>query len=116
MTGLLHRRGIVYLTAVLLCSAQILYAEVTGSISGTVVDPTGAAVANANVTLRNANTGLQRQVKTNASGDYEFLSVPVGDNYSVQVEASGFQPTIQTGIKLDVNQKYRADFNLKASQ
>ncbi|MGA2858929.1 MAG: carboxypeptidase regulatory-like domain-containing protein [Candidatus Sulfotelmatobacter sp.] len=99
--------------AILLCAGQILYAEVTGGILGTVVDSSGAAVANASVTLHNLNTGLVRKVKTNADGTYEFLSVPVGENYSVQVELSGFQTTALTGIKLDVNQKYRADFTLK---
>lgn len=99
--------------AILLCAGQILYAEVTGAILGTVVDPSGAAVANASLTLHNLNTGLVRKVKTNADGSYEFLSVPVGENYSVQVELSGFQTTALTGIKLDVNQKYRADFTLK---
>ena len=101
------------LVAILLFAAQILYAEVTGTILGTVVDSSGAAVANANVTLHNLNTGLVRKLKTNADGTYEFLSVPVGENYSVQVELSGFQTTAVTGIKLDVNQKYRADFTLK---
>jgi len=101
------------LGAVLLCGGQILFAEVTGTVSGTVVDPSGAAVANASVTLRNADTGLVRQVKTTATGSYEFLSVPVGENYSVLVEAPGFQRTIRTTIKLEVNQKYRADFDLK---
>ena len=90
-----------------------LYAEVTGTVQGTVLDSSGAAVANATVTLRNLNTGLVRTVKTNASGAYEFLSVPVAENYSVQVEAAGFQKKSQTGIHLDVNQKYRADFTLK---
>ena len=90
-----------------------LYAEVTGALQGTVLDSSGAAVANATVTLRNLKTGLVRIVKTNASGAYEFLSVPVGENYSVQVEATGFQKNSQTGIQLDVNQKYRVDFTLK---
>jgi len=99
--------------AILLCAGQILYAEVTGTIVGTVVDSSGAAVANASVALHNLNTGLVRKVRTNADGTYEFLSVPVGENYSVQVELSGFQTTALTGIKLDVNQKYRADFTLK---
>jgi hypothetical protein len=90
-----------------------LYAEVTGSVQGTVLDPSGAAVANATVTLHNSDTGLVRTLKTSASGAYEFLSVPVGENYSVQVEATGFQKSAQTGIKLDVNQKYRADFTLR---
>src|ERR1700680_2786605 len=101
------------LAAVLLCGGQILYAEVTGTVLGTVLDPSGAAVANASVALHNLDTGLVRRVKTSANGSYEFLSVPVGENYSVQVESAGFQPTAQTGIKLDVNQTYRADFNLK---
>lgn len=101
------------LAAVLFCAGQTLYAEVTGTVSGTVLDSSGAAVVNANVTLHNPDTGLVRKVKTSANGTYEFLSVPVGENYSVQVEISGFQTTAQTGIKLDVNQKYRADFNLK---
>lgn len=96
-----------------LFGAEILCAEVTGMVLGTVQDSTGAAVTSASVILRNSDTGLVRTVKTNSDGSYEFLSVPVGENYSVQVEAKGFQTTALTGVKLDVNQKYRADFKLK---
>lgn len=92
---------------------QILRAEVTGTISGIVLDPSGAAVASATVTLRNPDTGLVRHVTTSANGRYEFLSVPVGENYSIEVQAPGFSTASQTGTKLDVNQKYRADFTLK---
>src|SRR5579863_2399118 len=98
---------------VCLLSSPFLRAEVTGTISGTVSDPSGAAVNGAKVTLRNLDTGLVRQVKTASNGIYEFLSVPVGENYSVQVQAPGFQGAAQTAIKLDLNQKYRADFSLK---
>src|SRR5205807_8616516 len=90
----------------------VVHAEVTGTVSGTVTDPSGAAIANATVILKNGNTGLERRVKTNPSGGYEFLAVPVGENYSVRVEAAGFQAAVQTGIKLEINQKYRADFKL----
>ena len=38
--------------------------------------------------------------------------MPVGENYSVRVEAPGFKAAVQTEIKLEVNQKYRADFKL----
>ena len=96
----------------LLCSSSLLRAEVTAGILGTVVDQTGAAVPNATLTLTNPNTGLSRQARTDASGNFEFLSVPIGDNYSLEVEMSGFQKSTQTGIKLLVNQKYRADFKL----
>ena len=90
----------------------LLNAEVTGSISGTVTDPSGAVVANAAVILRNANTGLERRVQAHTAGTYEFIAVPVGENYTVRVEAPGFQAAVQNGIKLEVNQKYRADFKL----
>ncbi len=100
------------LVVTLLCPL-LLNAEVTGTISGTVLDSSGAALRDANVTLQNPNTGLVRRAKTGTDGGYEFLSVPVGENYSVQVQAPGFRTAAQTGIKLDVNQKYRADFNLK---
>ncbi len=78
------------LVVTLLCPL-LLNAEVTGTISGTVSDPSGAAVADANVTLQNPDTGLDRRVKTRTNGRYEFLTVPVGENYSVQVQAPGFR-------------------------
>ena len=81
----------VCLVSAIILSGLSLFAEVTGTVQGTVLDSSGAAVPNATVTLRNMDTGLVRTVKTNATGAYEFLSVPVGENYSVQVEAAGFQ-------------------------
>ena len=98
--------------ATLLILGSSLHAEVTGSIFGTILDPSGATVPNATVTLKNPDTGLDRRVQTDASGSYEFLSVPVGEKYSLQVETPGFRPVVQTGITLLVNQKYRADFKL----
>ena len=64
------------------------------------------------MTLKHPATGLSRRVQTDAAGNYEFLSVPVGENYTLQVEAPGFRTSVQTGIKLLVNQRYRADFKL----
>jgi hypothetical protein len=90
----------------------LLNAEVTASISGVVTDPSGAIVPNAVVILRSGDTGLERKIQANAQGTYEFLAVPIGENYSVRVEAPGFRAAVQTGIKLEVNQKYRADFKL----
>src|SRR5436309_15752640 len=105
-------KTLVCLSALLLLSGQLLRAEVTAGVLGTVVDPSGAAVPNATVVLKNPDTGLERRAKTNGSGDYEFLAVPVGEKYSVQAEAKGFEKSVQNGIKLLLNQKYRADFKL----
>ena len=100
------------LVVAILVSGRPLKADVTGAILGTVADPTGAAVPGATVTLRNPGTGFTRITHTGTDGSYEFLAVPVGENYVVEVEASGFQKSSQTGLTLLVNQKYRADFKL----
>ncbi len=105
-------KNLFCLCAVLVFGSQLLRAEVTAGVLGTVVDPTGATITNATLTLTNANTGLVRHGRTDSSGNFEFLSVPIGENYSLEVEAPGFQKSTQSGIKLLVNQRYRADFKL----
>src|SRR5437762_13345427 len=72
-------RNLVCLFVLLLLSGQLLRAEVTAVVVGTVVDPSGAAVSGATVLLSNPDTGLQHRPKTNESGGYEFLAVPVGE-------------------------------------
>jgi len=101
------------LAVVGLWRATPVRADVTGAILGVVTDPSGAAVPAAAVTLRNPNTGLERKATTDTTGSYEFLRVPVGENYSVEVTATGFQKSTQSGFTLLVNQNYRADFQLR---
>ena len=67
---------------------------------------------NATLILKHPDTGLERRTQTDASGTYEFLSVPIGENYTIQAESPGFQTSVQSGVKLLVNQGYRADFKL----
>jgi hypothetical protein len=76
--------------------------QITGSIRGTVVDPSGASVQGASVTATQTETGLTRFAMTDHSGAYVLLELPVG-HYQLQVEAKGFQSYIQQGIILDVN-------------
>lgn len=96
----------------LFCLAVTLRADITGSIAGTVTEQTGAVVPGARILLLNPDTGLRRTVQSNASGYYEFLAVPVGENYSIEVEAAGFQKTIISGLRLLVDQRYRANVAL----
>lgn len=91
-------------------------ADVNASILGTVTDGKGNVVAGASVTLTNATTGLKRSVVTDGSGQYEFLSVPVGDSYQVEVSAPGFAKNAKSEITLAVNQSFRADFSLSIGQ
>jgi hypothetical protein len=77
--------------------------QITGSIRGTVVDPSGASVEGAYISAVQTETGLTRNAKTAHSGEYILLELPVG-HYMIKAEAKGFQTYIQQGIVLDVNQ------------
>src|SRR5215213_9439192 len=72
-----------------------IHAQTTtvGSISGTVRDPSGAVVPNAEVTLLEENTGFTRKVNTGSDGIYSALSLPVG-RYSVSTSPQGFKKTV----------------------
>ena len=90
-----------------------LWAQVSGEFLGLVTDPSGSAIAAAKVVLQNSDTGFVRQTSTDQTGNYELLAVPVGDGYNIAVEAPGFEKTVQSGLRLLVNQRYRVEFNLK---
>jgi hypothetical protein len=66
--------------------------------------------------LSDPGRGLHREAVTDSIGFYQFLAVPVGENYVVEVEVQGFRKSTQTGIKLLVNQKYKADFQLQVGE
>ena len=86
-----------------LCLPALLWAGVGGSVSGTVKDPSGAAIVGASVVLANINTGVQQTVTTNARGAYTFPVLPVG-TYTLAVNHSGFGPYRRTRIVLDEEQ------------
>lgn len=71
-----------------------------GRISGTVKDSSGAVVANATVSITNADTGVRQTVATDDKGVYSFLEVPVG-RYDLEVTDSGFRPYQQNGVVVD---------------
>src|SRR5579862_2060970 len=105
------------LTLVLLFSASFsLYGQSTyGSISGSVYDPSGAAISDAQVTLTNSSTGEKRVQPTNADGLYTFPNVLVG-KYSMDVEKAGFKKTTRNDVVIEVQQSARIDFTLAVGQ
>src|SRR5262249_12920461 len=93
--------------------ALTLSAQTTStSILGTVTDPSGAAVANATVSALNVNTGIETKTISTASGDYTIPLLDVGE-YDVTVISPGFKPETRKGVRLQVNEKVRADFQLQ---
>lgn len=69
----------------------------SGDVTGTVTDPSGAAVPNAAVTLSGVATGVSQNTTTGPAGSYRFAFVPPG-NYKVTVNAQGFQKQERSGI------------------
>ena len=81
-----------------------VFGQDTASITGTVTDPSGAAVAGAQVTLNSPERGINRSSPTNESGDYLFGAVP-GGSYDLVIVAPGFKKYQAKGVKLQVGQK-----------
>ncbi len=87
--------------------------DVSGSISGTIKDPSGAVIGNATVTLTNTDrNGFVRVVKTSGAGTYTATSLPLG-SYSVVVAAPGFADLTLTDIVLHVNDTLTINGDLK---
>src|SRR4051794_36120307 len=84
----------------------------TGSITGTVKDPSGAAIAGATVIVSSPDKGFNREMQTNSSGDYNQSGLNQGV-YDIIVTANGFKKYQAKGVKLDVAEKARVDVTLQ---
>jgi Carboxypeptidase regulatory-like domain len=84
----------------------------TGTITGTVSDPSGAAIVGAKVRATNLNTGLSRNTTTANDGGYVFPLVPVGF-YSVTVEAQGFRHFEQRGVEVRTDESASVPVSLQ---
>ena len=72
---------------------------ISGDVTGSVTDPTGADVPNATVTLTNVNTSAATKTTTNGAGTYHFAFVQPG-TYKITVAASGFQVQDHPGLNV----------------
>jgi hypothetical protein len=86
-----------------------------GSISGTVMDSTGAVVPNATVTVTNRDVGLTLTGVTNSTGEFTFSPLRIG-HYSVTVAANGFQKTTQQNLTVDIGQHLQVPIQLKTGE
>ena len=88
------------------------YAAITGVISGTVTDATGAVIPGATITALEVQTGVKHTTTTDNKGFYSFPALDVG-NYTVSVTDPGFQSFQVAGIRIDANSSVRTDAALK---
>src|SRR6202453_3638783 len=96
----------------LLTSLNVAGQQITASIRGTVLDPSGAIVQGATVTAKQTETGLTRTGVTDHQGEYVLVELPIG-HYQLEVQARGFQKYLQQGISLDVNQTATVGIQLR---
>src|ERR1700756_5619066 len=101
---------------VLLCalwlSAPIFAADPTGTIAGTDLDPSGAAVVGANITATALATALTRKTVSAADGGYVFPLLPVGF-YALTIEAPGFRRFEQRGIQVEADKSSTVPISLQ---
>ena len=89
--------------------------EVTATITGTVTDPSGAAVAGANVAAKSVERGLIYTAVTNDSGIYRIAPLPVG-SYELKIEKPGFSSVAFPAFVLTLNQVARLDVGMTLGQ
>lgn len=107
----MRKRYFIFLLC-FVCWAPALALAQTGSITGIVTDPTGAAVPGGIVTATNGATNTSLLAHTDKTGNYVISQVPIG-TYSVTVTKTGFQTLEQSQIVVSVDQTVRVDVKLR---
>src|SRR5579885_2760770 len=92
-------------------SGAVLAQEFRATLQGNSTDPSQAGVPNAPVTLKNVETGIERDTTSDETGHYLFSYVAPG-SYSLRVAASGFRTFVREGIELSINDSLRLDVQL----
>lgn len=99
-----------------LMAGVVAHAQVTGAtISGTVTDPSGAVVANADVSTTNTATSVTRDVNSDSAGLYNIPNLIPGV-YDIKVSAAGFSTSVRTAVTLSVGQQLQLNFSLQVGQ
>jgi hypothetical protein len=106
-----HKIFLALVCALPLFFSSAMQGQATGSFSGNVVDKSGAAVPSASVIVTAQATGLVRSSKTDIAGHYLIPLLPVG-NYTVHVDATGFQSAESKDVPLQVDQARELDFSI----
>jgi len=106
--------SVIRLVGVALLAWPLLAQVDRATLVGTVSDSTGAVTPRAKVEVVLPQTGLRRQVETNAAGAYTLSSLPIG-NYSVTVALSGFKTVTIKDVRLEVGDTRTLDVQLEVS-
>jgi hypothetical protein len=114
--SMVRLKSVQSMVVIFALGAIMLCAQATnGTISGTVTDNSGGAIAGATVQITNVSTGVVRAATTNAQGRYNVPDLLVGE-YEAQVSNAGFQTTVQKAIPVTVGSQRVVDFTLQVGQ
>jgi hypothetical protein len=97
------RPWLLVIALMIACVSSSNAQQITGSITGSVVDQQGALVPNADIKATNIATGFTRSSKSDSAGTYNIQYLPVG-GYTVTVEAAGFKKFVQQNMVITVDQ------------
>src|SRR5467141_811226 len=111
MMGYVAALVIVFLAG----AARVVAQGAGGTILGVVTDPSGSAVATGTVTIRNAGTGVDRTVSTNADGLYVAPNLIPG-TYEVRVSAAGFETAVFQNVVLTIGERREINAGLTVGQ
>ena len=103
------------LAAVLILTATAYAQTSRGTVTGTVLDPSGAAIGGARVTLTGVATGVRLSTGSNDTGVYRFDAVDPGA-YSVKVTATGFKIASMRNVEVSASQVKSVDVRLELGQ
>ncbi|NOT61102.1 MAG: TonB-dependent receptor [Acidobacteria bacterium] len=99
---------------VMLCALIALAQAPTGTISGTVIDASGAVIRDANVTVKNKATGAERKLSTDDAGNFAAPSLVAGE-YEVSAQAKGFRTTLRE-FTVGTGSIVRAEMQMEVGQ
>ena len=108
-------RGLLSVILLLLCPLALRAQSTYGALSGTVVDPSGAAVVGASATLTNVGTSEKQTQMTGETGLYAFVNLNPGQ-YRLSIEKTGFKRVNRENIVIQVQQTTRLDVALTVGQ
>jgi len=94
-------------------ATALMRAQDTASLTGTVLDSTGAVLPGAQVAVTNTEHGISRTTVTNSDGEYSVPALPAPSSYNVTITAQGFKKYEAKGVVLDVARKARVDVTLQ---
>lgn len=112
MNRFIRRVVIGAVSAAVLLGAVLVWADITGSISGFVFDPSGAVVSGATLEVTSVATNVKHTTTSDSKGFYSFPSLSVGV-YNISITQSGFRDVKEEGISIDANSAVRIDVKLQ---